>query len=118
MLEPEGLQVEEYRTPKPNKKQRAAAYHTDLEEDVDDSDFVSPLRVKAHRKPAAVADSENELTGTDDGGLEAKKKGDKKTRAFREMVQKKRAEMTTSNNKQVFIKPTGNKVVRLSTSGF
>lgn len=110
MLEPEGVAELEYSIPKPNKeKTQGSEYHTDLEEDEDVSVFVSPL--KARKKPAPVADTDSELTGTDDGGLEAKRKGSKKTdtskRAFRDMVQEKRAAImtTTSNNKRALIKP-------------
>jgi hypothetical protein len=86
---------------------------------------VSPLKV--HKKPALVADSDSELTETDDSGLEAKRKGlkgDKKTdngagkRAFRAMVQEKRTMTTTANNKRTLIKPAGNLKVRISTSNF
>jgi hypothetical protein len=120
MLEPEG--VEEHCTPKSNREKTGSEYHTDLEEDEDESVFVSPL--KARKKPAPVADSDHdsELTETDDGGLEAKRKGYKKTdmgkRPFREMVQEKRAMATTGNNKRALpvIKPAGNLKVRLSTS--
>jgi hypothetical protein len=104
MLEPEG--VEEHATPKPNEAKTGSKYHTDLEEDEDESVFVSPL--KARKKPA-VAKSDIELTETDDGGLEAKRKpeGKKKMdRAFRAMVQEKRAAMTTTaNNKPINLKP-------------
>ena len=76
MLEPEGVEELEYCTPKLNKEKTGSEYHTDLEEDEDESVFVSPL--KAHKKPAPVADSDSELMGTDNGSLEAKRKGDKK----------------------------------------
>jgi hypothetical protein len=106
MLEPEGVEEHEDHTPKPNEK-TGSEYHTDLEEDEDESVFVSPL--KARKKPAPVANSDIELTETDDGGLEAKRKpeGKKKTdRAFRAMVQEKRAAMTTTaNNKPINLKP-------------
>jgi hypothetical protein len=50
--------------------------------------FVSPL--KAHEKPAPVANTDIKLTETDDGGLEAKRKGKKKMdRQFHAMVQEK-----------------------------
>jgi hypothetical protein len=110
MLEPNGVEeLEDHTTtPKPNEEKTGSEYHTDLDEDEDESVFVSPL--KARKKPAPVANSDIELTGTDDGGLEAKpasEKGKKKTnRAFREMVQEKRAAMTTTaNNKRALIKP-------------
>lgn len=116
MLEPEGVEELEYCTPKPNNEKTGSEYHpaSDLEEDEDESTFVSPL--KAHKKPAPVADSDSELeltgTASDDNGLEAKGKGKQKTdtgkRAFREMVQEKRAMTTTANNKQALIKPAGN----------
>jgi hypothetical protein len=125
MLEPEG--VEEYSTPKLNEEKTGSEYHhTDLEEDEDESAFLSPLKARKKPTPRPVADSDNEsLTGTDDGSLEAKRnlKGDKnlKTntgkRAFREMVQEKRA-MTTANNKRTNPKPAGNSKVRISTSHF
>jgi hypothetical protein len=108
-------------TPELNEEKAGSEHHTGLEEDEDESVFVSPL--KAHKKPAPVADSDSKLTGTDsdDGGFEAKRKGNKKTdmgkRSFREMVQEKRA-MTTANNKQALIKHAGNSKVRLSTSDF
>ena len=112
MLEPEGVEELEYRTtPKPNKEKTGSKYHTDVEEDEDESVFVSPL--KARKNPAPVADSDGELTGTDDGGLEAERKGNKKMdtgkRPFREMVQEKRAMATTTNNnlKRTLITPAG-----------
>ena len=82
--------------------------------------FVSPL--KAHKKPALVAESDGELTGTDDSSLEVKRKGDKKInkgadkRAFRVMVQEKQTIKTTANNKRTLIKPAGNLKVQISTS--
>lgn len=119
MLEP-GAEELEYCTPKPNKKKTDTEYHTDLEEDEDESVFVSPL--KACKKPAPVVDSDSELTGTDDGGLEAKREGKKQMdtgkRAFREMVQEKRAAKTTANNKRSLIKPAGNSKVQFSNSNF
>ena len=75
-------------------------YHhdTDLDEDEDESEFVSPL--KAHKKTAPIADSDLK---TDSGDLEAKKKENKKTdtgnRAFHQMVEEKRATITTTNNR-------------------
>lgn len=111
MLEPEGDQGAEefdYCTPKPKVVgKKGSKYHADLEEDEDESVFVSPL--KARKKPApvavALADSDIELTGTD-GGFKAKGKGKKTVnsgkRALREMVQEKRTAMTADgNNKQV-----------------
>lgn len=125
MLEPEG--VEEYSTPKLNEEKTGSEYHhTDLEEDEDESAFISPLKARKKPTPRPVADSDNEsLTGTEDGSLEAKRnlKEDKKTntgkRAFREMVQEKRA-MTTANNKRTLTNPmpAGNSQVRISTSHF
>ena len=122
MLEPEG--VKKYRTPKPNKKKTSSEYHADLEEDEDESVFVSPL--KARKNPPPVANSDGELTGTDNGGpgeaKTPKRKGNKKTdtgkRAFRDMVQEKRAMTTTANNKRTLIEPAGNSKARLSTSNF
>ena len=99
MLEPGVEEHEDHTTPKPNEEKTGSEYHTGLEEDEDESVFVSPL--KARKKPAPVANSDIELTETDDGGLEAKRKpeGKKKTdRAFRAMVQEKRAAMTTTAN--------------------
>jgi hypothetical protein len=67
---------------------------------------VSPLKARKKPAPVLVADSDSELTGTEDSGLqvEAKKKRDTGKRAFklREMVQEKRTAMTaTANNKRV-----------------
>lgn len=125
MLEPEGVEELEYYSPKPNEEKMvprsSSEYHTDLEEDEDGSVFVSPL--KANKKRAPVADSDGELTGTENGhsGLNSKGKG-KKTdtgkRPFREMVQEKRMTTTTTNNKRALIKPAGGLKVRVSTSTF
>jgi hypothetical protein len=120
-LEPEGAQELEYCTPKPNEEETGSKYHTDLEEDEDESVFVSPL--KTRKKPAPVADSDSGLTGTDDGGFEAKRKGkgktasDKRAFKFREMVQEKRTAMTTpaKPKQRILIKPAGNSKVRFST---
>ena len=115
MLEPEGPEAEErtdHTTPKPNKEKTSSEYHTDLEEDEDESVFVSPL--KARKKPAPVANFDIELTETDDGGLEAKRKpeGKKKMdRAFRAMVQEKRAAMTTTANNKSIKPPAGHSKV-------
>ena len=111
MLEPEGVEeLEDHTTPKPNEEKTGSNYHTDLEEDEDESVFVSPL--KARKKPAPVASSDIELTGTDDGGLEAKRKGKKKMdRQFRAMVQEKRAAMTTTANIKPIKPPTGHSKV-------
>jgi hypothetical protein len=123
MLEPEG--VEEYCPPNLDQEKTSSNYHTDLEEDEDGSVFVSPLKARKKRTPEQVADcdSDSGLAGTDNGGLEAKRKGLKKTntgkRAFREMVQEKRSAIeTTTNNKRALIKPAGNSRVRLSTRSF
>lgn len=111
--------MEEYCTPKPNKEKSGSEYHTNLEEDEDESIFISPLKAQ-RKRPATVADSESELAGTDDSGLEAertrkgKKKMDTGKRALREIVQEKRAMATTTNNKRALIKPVaGNSKVRL-----
>lgn len=116
MLEPKG--AEKYCTPKSNEEKTGFNFNsTDLEEDEDKSVFVSPLR--AHKKRAPVADFNGELTGTEDGSVEAKR-GNKKTdpgrRTFREMVQEKQAMTTMANNKRL-IKPVGKSKVR-STSNF
>ena len=93
-------ELDNYTTPKPNKKNRDSKYHIDLEEDEDVSAFVSPL--KARKKPVTVADSDSD----DDGSLQvkAKRKGkDKRVFKLREMVQEKRTAMTaTANNKRVY----------------
>ena len=107
MLEPEGVEELEYCTPKSKKGKMDSEYHTDLEEDEDKLVFVSPL--KACKKPAPVVDSDGKVTGTDDGGLEAKRKGNQKMdtgkQAFCDMVQEKRAmtTVTTANNKRALI---------------
>jgi hypothetical protein len=104
-------ELEDHTTPKPNEERTGSEYYTGLEEDEDESVFVSPL--KARKKPASVvANSDIELTGTDDGGLEAKKKGKKKmNRQFRAMVQEKRAAMTTTANNKPIKPPAGHSKV-------